>query len=226
MVMWRTRKSQYEYISIVATACFKLLPAHNRKPMALAVESQDCVQIVHRHMSHHVTSCCSFAVILLKRSFILRALLWASTGLLCLSIRICWGVVLGWSWRHKSGRHRKRGHKLWIYLPTMSVFLVCYVSKAGRVKSPEIQAQVFAMLLFVWIIWHIWERFRKYGTSFFAFKPSNWRHSKEGPVAWSILAICWLWLAISVHSRCLEGIAWFSKTSMKGTSFGKTLGND
>lgn len=31
----------------------------------------------------------------------------------------------------------------------MSVFLVCYVSKAGRVKSPEIQAQVFAMLLFV-----------------------------------------------------------------------------
>ena len=49
------------------------------------------------------------------------------------------------------------------------------------------------------------------------------RHSKEGPVAWSILAIRWLWLAISVHSRCLEGIACFSKTSMKGASFRKTL---
>ena len=31
----------------------------------------------------------------------------------------------------------------------MIVFLVCYVLKAGRVKSPEIQAKVFAMLLFV-----------------------------------------------------------------------------
>lgn len=225
MVMPGTRNSQYEYISLKATACFKLLPAHNRKPMVLAVESQDCVQIVHWHMSHHVAPSQWFSWNVLS-----------SWGHCCGHRRACSvyrsgyaGVVLGWSWRHKSGRHRKRGHKLWIYLPTMIAFLACYVSKAGRVKSPEIQAQVFAMLLFVWIIWHIWERFRKYGTRFFAFKPGNWRHSKEGPVAWSILAICWLWLAIFVHSRCLEGIAsiaCFSKTSMKGASFGKTLGND
>ena len=94
-------------------------------------------------------------------------------------------------------------------------------------QKPWNTGTVFAMLLFVWTIWHIWERFNEYGTQgFLLFKPGNCRCSKEGPVTWSILAIRWLWLTIFVHSRYLEGIACFSKTSIKGASFGKTLGTD